>query len=66
VLQIARMLSESKARAEQLLQSKLAELHAVAAALVENETLDAVQMTRVCDGVVAGGTLLGNATALAS
>jgi hypothetical protein len=50
-LQISKMLAESKARVQRLLESKRAQLHAVAAALVEQETLDAVQITAVCDGV---------------
>jgi ATP-dependent Zn protease len=48
-LQVAKMLAESKARVERLLTEKKAQLHAVAAALVEKETLDAAQITAICE-----------------
>jgi ATP-dependent Zn protease len=52
------MLAESKERVQRLLTQRSPELHAVAAALVEHETLDAGQIVEICDAVTQGDLAL--------
>jgi ATP-dependent Zn protease len=54
LVQIARMLAESKERVLRLLTQRTPELHAVAAALVEHETLNANRIVEICDSVPQG------------
>lgn len=45
------MLHGAKERVRGLLQRRIAELHAVATALIRDETLDHDQISRICAGV---------------
>lgn len=45
------MLHSAKERVRELLKRRIAELHAVAAALIRDETLDHDQISRICEGV---------------
>lgn len=58
------LLHSAKERVRVLLKRRVAELHAVAAALIRDETLDHDQISRICAGV--GGAAAPDSGAIAA
>jgi ATP-dependent Zn protease len=63
--QVSSLLHKAKNRVHELLKRRLSELHAVAEALIRDETLDSSQITAICNGVTRGNAAEATRTVLA-